>query len=51
VSSEAWEGSATLELFGAGHEEHTALAPVEIKRGYRFTFGYTVDDLETVRDL
>ena len=26
------------------------LAPVEIDRGYRFTFGYTVDDLETVKE-
>jgi acetoacetate decarboxylase len=51
VVSEVWEGSGTLELFGAGHEEHTALAPVKIRRGYRFTFGYTVDDLETAREL
>ena len=49
--SEVWEGSATLELFGAGHEEVDALAPVRLGRGYRFTFGYTVDDLETVREL
>ena len=49
--SEVWEGSATLALYGAGHEEVDALAPVRIGRGYRFTFGYTVDDLETVREL
>ena len=49
--SDVWEGSATLELFGAGHEEVDALAPVRIGRGYRFTFGYTVDDLETVKEL
>ena len=49
--SEVWEGSATLELFGAAHEEVDALAPVRIGRGYRFTFAYTVDDLETVRGL
>ena len=49
--SEVWEGSATLELFGAPHEEVDALAPVRIGRGYRFTFAYTVDDLETVREL
>jgi acetoacetate decarboxylase len=49
--SEIWEGSATLELFGAPHEEHAALAPVRMGKGYRFTFGYTVDDLETVRSL
>jgi acetoacetate decarboxylase len=51
LGSEAWEGSATLSLFGAAHEEIDALAPVRIGRGYRFAFGYTVDDLETVREL
>ena len=49
--SEIWEGAARLELFGAAHEEHTALAPVRMGRGFRFTFGYTVDDLEPVRTL
>jgi len=51
AGSEVWEGSATLELIGAPHEEHAALAPVKLGRGYRFTFGYTVDDLETVKEL
>jgi hypothetical protein len=27
------------------------LAPVRVDRGYRFTFGYTVDDLVTVKEL
>jgi acetoacetate decarboxylase len=49
--SAVWEGSATLELFGAPNEEHTALAPQRVGKGFRFTFAYTVDDLETVRDL
>ena len=35
----------------ASGEEHDTLAPVRIDRGYRFTFGYTVDDLETVKEL
>ena len=47
--SEIWEGAATLELFDAPHEEHAALAPVRMGKGFRFTFAYTVDDLETVR--
>jgi len=51
VSSEVWEGSATLELSPAPGEEHHLLAPQRIDRGYRFSFGYTVDDLETVREL
>ncbi|HEY7965503.1 MAG TPA: acetoacetate decarboxylase family protein [Solirubrobacteraceae bacterium] len=49
--SAIWEGSATLELFDAPGEEHAALAPVRVGRGFRFSFGYTVDDLETIRDL
>jgi acetoacetate decarboxylase len=49
--SEVWEGSATLALHAAPGEEHDALAPVRVGRGYRFSFAYTVDDLETLRDL
>jgi acetoacetate decarboxylase len=49
--SDIWEGSATLELFDAPGEEHAALAPVRVGRGFRFTFAYTVDDLQTLRDL
>ena len=49
--SEVWEGEAELELFDAPGEEHTLLAPVRVGRGYRFTFAYTVDDLETVKEL
>jgi acetoacetate decarboxylase len=47
--SEVWEGAASLELVEAPGEEHALLAPVRVARGYRFTFAYTVDDLETVR--
>ena len=42
------EGPATLELHDAPGEEHAALAPVRVGKGFRFTFAYTVDDLETV---
>ena len=49
--SEIWEGPATLELKPAPGEEHDLLTPVDVVRGYRFTFAYTVDDLETVREL
>ncbi len=49
--SEIWEGEAALELLAAPGEEHAALAPVRMGRGFRFTFAYTVDDLETLRDL
>lgn len=50
-ASPVWEGAAELELFDAPGEEHTLLRPVSVGRGYRFTFGYTVDDLETVKEL
>jgi hypothetical protein len=43
--------AAELELFDAPGEEHTLLQPVSVGKGYRFTFGYTVDDLETVKEL
>ena len=36
--SAIWEGAATLELFDAPGEEHAALAPVRVGKGYRFTF-------------
>ena len=49
--SQAWEGDAELELLPAPGEEHAALAPVTVDRGYRFTFAYSIDDLETVADL
>jgi hypothetical protein len=51
VGSEVWEGAATLELAPAPGEEHHLLAPERVGPGYRFSFGYTVDDLETVREL
>jgi enduracididine biosynthesis enzyme MppR len=48
--SPIWRGKAELELYPAPNEELAALAPVSMGKGFRFTFGYTVDDLETVRD-
>jgi hypothetical protein len=48
--STIWEGPATLELSPAPGEEHTLLEPLGVVRGYRFTFAYTVDDLETVQE-
>jgi acetoacetate decarboxylase len=50
-ASTVWEGRAELELYPAPDEEHTALAPVRMGKGFRFSFAYTVDDLETVRPL
>lgn len=49
--STIWEGDATLAFGDAPNEELAALAPVKVGKGYRFTFAYSVDDLETVTDL
>lgn len=48
---EIWVGDARLELYPAPFEEHDKLAPVRIGKGYRFTFAYTVDDLETLEEI
>ena len=50
-ASEIWEGAATLEFFDAPNEELSALAPVRVGKGFRFTLGYSVDDLETLTEL
>ena len=51
AASAVWEGDATLAFGAAPNEEHTALAPVRVGTGRRFTFAYSVNDLETVVDL
>ena len=51
AGSAVMAGAATLTLHSAPFEEHDVLAPVRIDRGYRFTFGYTVDDLVTVKEI
>ncbi len=50
-ASAIWEGRAELELGAAPNEEHDALRPVRMGKGFRFTFAYTVDDLGIVRAL
>lgn len=49
--STVYEGRAELELYAAPHEEFSALTPERMGKGFRFAFAYTVDDLETVRQL
>jgi acetoacetate decarboxylase len=51
AGSKVMAGPATLTLHAAPFEEHDVLAPLKIDRGYRFTFGYTVDDLVTVKEI
>jgi acetoacetate decarboxylase len=47
-ATEIWEGSAELRLFDDTLEDLQAIAPHELLRGYRFSFGYTVDGVEVV---
>jgi acetoacetate decarboxylase len=47
-ASQIHEGAATLALYPAPGEEHDALAPLRVGKGFRFQFAYTVDDLETI---
>ena len=46
--TEIWEGSAELRLYDDTLEDLQAIAPREMLRGYRFSFGYTVDGVEVV---
>jgi acetoacetate decarboxylase len=47
-ASVVWEGSAELELYSDTLEDLQSIAPRETLRGYRFSFGYTVDGVEVV---
>jgi acetoacetate decarboxylase len=46
-----WEGAAQLEFMQGAPDGFAALAPVEVGRGYRYTFAMTIDDLAVVKDL
>ena len=43
-----WEGSAELRLYDDTLEDLGAIAPREMLRGYRFSFGYTVDGVDVI---
>lgn len=47
-ATEIWEGAAELRFFDDTLEDLQAIAPREMLRGYRFSFGYTVDGVEVV---
>jgi acetoacetate decarboxylase len=51
VISDVRQGSASLELFPAPGEEHYALRPLRVGRGYRYGLSYRVDDLHIERAL
>ncbi|MDQ3865578.1 MAG: acetoacetate decarboxylase family protein, partial [Actinomycetota bacterium] len=41
--SAIWEGDATLAFYDSPADELAELAPVEVGKGFWFSFGYTVD--------
>ena len=49
--TEVWEGDATLSMFDAPGEELAAVAPRQVRRGYRYSSAFEVDDLEVLVDL
>ena len=49
--SEVWEGDADAGAVRGARRGARPARAGRIGRGYRFTFAYTVDDLETVREL
>ena len=46
--TECWEGDAELRLYDDTIEDLQAIAPQEIIKGFRFSFGYTVDGVTVV---
>jgi acetoacetate decarboxylase len=49
--SEIWEGTASFTTFDAPRDDLHALAPVRVGRGFRFTYGYSINDLRTLDQL
>ena len=47
-ATEVWEGGAELRLYDDTLEDLQAIAPHEVLKGFRFSFGYTVDGGEVV---
>lgn len=49
--TDVWEGDAELSLHAAPADELDAFSPVGVRRGYRYSCAFQVDDLEIVEDL
>jgi acetoacetate decarboxylase len=46
-----WRGDAALRLFEHPHLEVADLTPIAVGAGYRFSFAFTVDDIEVLENL
>jgi hypothetical protein len=49
--TDVWEGSATLDFFPAPDQELDVFQPRRIRRGFRYSAAFRVDDLEVVAKL
>jgi hypothetical protein len=49
--TDVWIGAAELEFPEAYGEELEVLGPLKVGRGYRFSFSYSVTDIEVLADL
>jgi hypothetical protein len=51
VITNIWTGEAELSFPEAYGEELEVLGPLKVGRGYRFSFSYSVTDVEILADL
>ena len=49
--TDIWMGEGELDFPEAYGEELDILAPLKVGRGYRFSFSYSVTNIETLSDL
>jgi acetoacetate decarboxylase len=49
--TDIWEGAATLSYHPAPDAELDALAPRQVRRGYRYSTAFQIDDLDVLADL
>jgi acetoacetate decarboxylase len=49
--STIWKGDAALQLFEQPHLEVADLTPIDVGAGYRFSFAFTVDDVDVLENL
>ncbi|MGY4427730.1 hypothetical protein ACVWWO_000207 [Bradyrhizobium sp. F1.13.1] len=51
LTTNIWIGEGELDFPEAYGEELEVLGPVRVGRGYRFSFSYSVTDIEILADL
>jgi acetoacetate decarboxylase len=49
--TEVWGGDATLSIFAAPDQELVALSPIALRRSFRYSQTFQVDDLEVLEEI